>query len=292
MASSMTGFGRSEASNENAKIIVEIRSVNHRYLDLNIKINRALLVFENKVRQAIQNGIKRGKVDVSISYQPQAGAGEDILYNEALANMYVNRINKIANDFNLVNDLTATRLANMRDVLTVEESDIDEDVLWTLLSGSLNEAIDALKSARLSEGERLKADLNDKLSMLHSLVLEIERVSPMIIEEYKKRLAEKVEGLLEDSEKESSRIAMEVVLFADKICVDEELVRLKSHIDGFKNTLNAQGESGRKLDFIAQEMNREANTILSKTTDPGISDTGIEIKTLIEKIREQIQNIE
>lgn len=292
MSSSMTGFGRFESANANAKITVEIRSVNHRYLDLNLKLNHRLLVFESKIRSLIQENLKRGKVDVSISYHQISGIGEDILYNEALAKLYAARISKIATDFNLVNDITPTRLATMRDVLTVEEVDVDEDELWILVKEGVLQAIAKLVALRNEEGERLKSDLIGKLEELSRFVGIIEEKAPVIIEDYKSRLLEKVNGLLEDKEAEFSRVAMEVVIYADKICVDEELVRLNSHIKAFKDTLNTKGEQGRKLDFIAQEMNREGNTILSKTSDPEISNIGIEIKTLIEKIREQVQNIE
>lgn len=292
MPSSMTGFGRFEGANENAKITVEIRSVNHRYLDLNLKLNHRLLSFESKIRSLISEYLKRGKVDVSISYHQISGVGEDILYNESLAKLYVDRISKIATDFGLVNDITPTRLATFRDVLTVEEVDVDEDELWILVKEGVENALLKLVSLRNSEGERLKEDLLSKLDELSSYADFIEERAPKIIEEYKSRLLEKINGLLEDKDAEFSRVATEVVIYADKICVDEEIVRLNSHIKAFKDALNSKGEQGRKLDFIAQEMNRESNTILSKTTDPEVSGIGIEIKTLIEKIREQVQNIE
>lgn len=292
MANSMTGFGRFEAENEAGKVTVEIRTVNHRYLDLNLKINHRLLVFENSVRRTIKDRLSRGKVDVLISFEPTTGVGEDVVYNEALAMIYANRISKIANDFNLVNDLTATRLATLRDVLTIDETAVDENELGEIVDEALDHALSLLIEHRNDEGERLKADMINKLNSLADYVKRIEEKSPQIVEEYKAKLTEKVNGLLEDHEAEAGRIAMEVVLYADKICVDEEIVRLSSHIDAFKTALNSDGEVGRKLDFIAQEMNREANTILSKTSDPEISDIGIEIKTLIEKIREQVQNLE
>lgn len=292
MANSMTSFGRYESSDDSMKIAVELRSVNHRYLDLNLKINHRLYAFENKIRQIIGERVKRGKMDVSISFHSLNAIGTDLLYNEALASMYVDRISKIAKEFNLVNDITAFKLANMRDIITMDEAELDEDKVFSLINDVLNHALDAFIEQRKSEGERLKKDLLLKLDRLFELVKIIEEKSPQIIEAYKEKLSTKLKGLIEDKEVEAQRIATEVVIYSDKICIDEEIVRLFSHIKSFKETLNSDGEIGKKLDFITQEMNRESNTILSKTQDAYISDIGIEIKTLIEKIREQVQNIE
>lgn len=292
MAHSMTSFGRYEASDDNMKITVELRSVNHRYLDLNLKINHRLYAFENKIRQIIGERIKRGKMDVSITFHSLNTIGTDLLYNEALASMYVDRISKIAKEFNLVNDITAFKLANMRDILTMDEVQLDEDKVFSLIKEALNNALDLFLAQRKAEGDRLQEDLLMKLNSLYELVKIVEEKSPQIIEEYKAKLSTKIQGLIADKEIEAQRIATEVVIYSDKICIDEEIVRLFSHIESFKETLNSAGEIGKKLDFITQEMNRESNTILSKTQDANISNIGIEIKTLIEKIREQVQNIE
>lgn len=292
MPSSMTGFGRYEISDEYSKISVEIRSVNHRYLDLNLKLNHRLYPFEQKIRNQIGSVLCRGKVEVNIGYKSLCGVGEDIFYNEALAGMYLERINKISADFGLVNNLTAMQLAGQKDVLSLSETEVDEDKLFTLCTEALSEALNRIAKARAEEGERLSLDLEKKLNNLSDFVSVIEKKSPEIITAFRESLRKKVFELLGDGAIDEARISQEVVLYADKICVDEELVRIRSHIKAFEDALKESGEVGRKLDFITQEMNREANTILSKTIDAALSDTGIEIKTLIEKIREQIQNIE
>ncbi len=292
MAQSMTGFGRFETINEYAQIAVELRCVNHRYLDLNLKISHRLLSFENKIRKLISDSISRGKLDIVISYYPLSEAGVEILYNQSIANMYKERINKIANDLELVNDLSAVKLANMREVLSVQDVVLDEDVILQTVIKTLENALKCLIEQRTAEGERLQEDMLSKLSLLKNYVCRIQEKAPQIIAEYRQKLTDRISELSLDKEIEAQRLAAEVVLYADKVCVDEEIVRLLSHIESFADTLNSQGEIGRKLDFIAQEMNREANTILSKTQDKDISNIGIEIKTLIEKLREQVQNIE
>lgn len=291
MAMSMTGFGRSITSKDGTRVQVEMRSVNHRYLDLNLKLNHYLYSFENKIRRLIQERVSRGKLDVSISLFMEQGEGENLCFNESLASLYVDCISKISSEFSLQNDLSATRLANMRDVISLEEGEVDYDALWGVVEPTVKEAISALIDQRKAEGEHLKADLLEKLDEISSHVDFIEEKGPVIIEEYKKRITEEIKGLL-DTGAETQRIAAEVVLFADRVCIDEEIVRLKAHVNSFKDVLKSEGEVGRKLDFIAQEMNRESNTILSKTSDYEISKTGIELKTLIEKVREQIQNLE
>lgn len=292
MVKSMTGFGRHILINDTAKISVEIRSVNHRYLDLNLKMGHRLLPFESKIRAKLQNRIKRGKVDINISYYPLNSSGDDILYNHALASLYKESILKISEEFNIVNDLTATRLATMRDVLTLTEAQVDEDALWILLDEAIDMAVEDFLLHRKEEGERLSGDIFEKLDALEKLVKNIDDSIDSVMAAYKKKLYDRLTDLLGDTQIDESRLAAEFVIHADKLAIDEELVRLHSHIEAFRRELKKGGDIGRKLDFISQELNREANTILSKTIDPGLSDIGIEIKTLIEKIREQIQNIE
>ncbi|MCR5665812.1 MAG: YicC family protein [Eubacterium sp.] len=293
MIKSMTGFGRGELIDENRKITVEIKAVNHRYLDLNIKMPKKLNFFDNKIRGLLKNYIQRGKVDVYISYEEYLDQALLIKYNKEVAQHYMEKFNEMANQFGIVNDVNVAALSRYPDVLVTEEHPENEEQLWAHLEPVLLEATKMFVKSRETEGEQLRKDLVTKCDGMYEKVLLIEQRAPQIIEEYKAKLLEKVAELLENNTIDESRIAAEVTIYADKICVDEEIVRLKSHIKATSEALNNETESiGRKLDFIAQEMNREANTILSKSTDLSSSDTAIYLKTEIEKIREQIQNIE
>lgn len=292
MANSMTGFGRDEILENNRKFSVEIKAVNHRYLDLNIRIPKKLALFEAQVRSVLKEYMERGKVDVFIGYEDYSETDGALKYNEALAGEYLKHLREMSEKFALEFDVRVSTLARFPDVFMMEDAAVDEDALWAILEKPLRNAAANFVSARTKEGENLKADLLAKLTQMDAYVAAIEERSPQIIEEYKAALREKVKELLLDATLDESRIAAEVTLYADKICVDEETVRLKSHIGAMKQELEKKGAVGRKLDFIAQEMNREANTILSKSTDLAISDIGINLKTDIEKIREQVQNIE
>lgn len=288
----MTGFGRVEVMEENRKFTVEMKSVNHRYLDINIKMPKKLSFFESSIRNLLKEYIQRGKVDVFISYEDYSEDNFSLKYNKELAEEYLMHLREMAEQFGLENDIKVSDLSKYPEVLTMEEQSVDEKELWAILEKALRQASEQFVSSRITEGENLKRDLCEKLDMMLSYVDFIEERSPQILGEYRSRLEAKVNELLADTQIEESRIAAEVTIFADKICVDEETVRLRSHIKGTKDALNEGGSIGRKLDFIAQEMNREANTILSKANDLAISDTGINLKTDIEKVREQIQNIE
>lgn len=289
---SMTGFGRSEIVEEDRRLVVEIKAVNHRYCDMNIKLPKKLNHFETMIRTYLKDFIQRGKVDVYITYEDYTKAGVCVKYNREIAAEYVNHLNSMASEFGLEQDTKASVLARFPEVLTLEEQDTDDETLWAFIQRGVAEAAESFVNARIVEGENLKNDLVAKLEDMLELVLEIEKQSPQIIADYKTRLSEKVSELIANTQIDEQRIATEVTIFADKICVDEEIVRLKSHITGTKSILLEGGAVGRKLDFIAQEMNREANTILSKSTSLNISDIGINLKTEIEKVREQIQNIE
>ena len=292
MLKSMTGFGRCEQVTDQYKISVEMKAVNHRYLDLGIRMPKKFGRFENAVRSLLKEYVKRGKVDLFVSFEDYTDGEMRVRYNQKLAAEYVDCFQKMAEAFGLANNMTVSDLARLPEVLTMEQAPEDEEKLWEILSGALSEAAESLVSSRETEGEHLRQDLLEKLSYMEELVAFIEERSPAILKEYRARLEDKVKELLEGSAVDENRIAAEVVIYADKICVDEETVRLRSHIEATKKEL-LDGESvGRKLDFIAQEMNREANTILSKSSDPAISDQAIALKTEIEKIREQIQNIE
>ena len=292
MLKSMTGFGRCEQVTDQYKISVEIKAVNHRYLDLGIRMPKKFSRFENAVRTFLKEYVKRGKVDLFISFEDYTESEMCVRYNQRLAAEYVDCFKKMEEAFGIPNDMTVSALAKLPEVLTMDQVPEDEERLWEILSGALKGAAESLIHSREIEGEHLRRDLLEKLDYMEGLVDFIEERAPAILKEYRARLEDKVKELLDGSAIDEGRIAAEVVIYADKICVDEETVRLTSHIDSTRKEL-MQGESvGRKLDFIAQEMNREANTILSKSSDPAISDQAIALKTEIEKIREQIQNIE
>ncbi len=292
MIYSMTGFGRGEASDEVRKITVELKSVNHRYLDINIKMPRRLAFFETQARQVIKDRIRRGKVDVFVSYEDLSESDLTVRYNREIAAAYLEHLREMAKDFSLDDDIRVSSLSRYPEVFAMEEQPADEDELWSLLELALNEALDRFVEVRAREGEQLKADLTEKLDHMLKNVDRIEERAPGILSEYRTKLEEKVHELLGNTQIDESRIATEIVLFSDKMCTDEETVRLRSHIDSMRETLDAEEDVGRKLDFIAQEMNREANTILSKANDLETSERAIDLKTEIEKIREQVQNIE
>ena len=292
MIKSMTGFGRCEFTDEKRKFTVELKSVNHRYLDVNIKMPKKLNFFESSIRTLLKEYIERGKVDVYITYEDYTEDNYALKYNVSLAAQYLNYLNSMAEEFGLENDIRVSNLSRYPDVLVMEEQDVDEKELWDGLEHALRGACEQFVASRIKEGENLKGDLLDKLDDMISYVDFIEKRSPQSMEEYRRRLEDKIKEILGDRQMDDGRIATEVTIYADKICVDEETVRLRSHINTTKDTLLEGGSIGRKLDFIAQEMNREANTILSKANNIEISDTGINLKTSIEKVREQIQNIE
>ena len=292
MIKSMTGFGRCERLEHERKFTVELKSVNHRYLDVNIKMPKKFGFFESAIRTLLKEYIQRGKVDVFISYEDYTEENFALKYNADIAASYLKYLSQMAEEFHLENDIRVSALSRYPEVFSMEEQSADEKEIWKVLEKALRGACEQFVECRISEGERLLKDLDEKLNVMLTYVDFIEARSPVILLEYKERLKEKVQELLEDRQLDEGRIITEVTIFADKICVDEEMVRLRSHVESTRKTLMEGGSIGRKLDFIAQEMNREANTILSKTTDLEISDVGINLKTEIEKVREQIQNIE
>ncbi|MBE5952729.1 MAG: YicC family protein [Lachnospiraceae bacterium] len=289
----MTGFGRSEMANEERKIVVEIKAVNHRYCDMNVKLPKKFNYFETSIRTFLKDYIQRGKVDVFITYEDYTEGRVSLKYNRELAAEYIKNLNTMAEEFSLpTTDITPTIVGRFPDVFSLEEQSVDQDEIWEHLKGVIAEAATKFVESRIVEGENLKTDLISKLDEMLKIVAFIEEKSPEIITDYKARLMERVNELAANAQIDEQRIATEVTLFADKVCVDEEIVRLKSHIEGTKAILLEGGSVGRKLDFIAQEMNREANTILSKANSLIVADMGINLKTEIEKVREQIQNIE
>ncbi|MBO5387345.1 MAG: YicC family protein [Lachnospiraceae bacterium] len=293
MIKSMTGFGRSESVTEERKIVVEIKAVNHRYCDMNVKLPKKFNYFETSIRTFLKDYIQRGKVDVFITYEDYAEGRVSLKYNRELAAEYIKNLNSMAEEFSLpTTDITPTVVGRFPDVFSLEEQSVDQDEIWEHLKGVIADAATKFVESRIAEGENLKTDLVAKLDEMLKIVAFIEEKSPEIITDYKARLIERVNELAANAQIDEQRIATEVTLFADKVCVDEEIVRLKSHVESTKAILIEGGSVGRKLDFIAQEMNREANTILSKANSLIVSDMGINLKTEIEKVREQIQNIE
>lgn len=292
MIKSMTGFGRCETADKDRKMVVEIKAVNHRYCDINMKMPKKLGVFESSIRTLLKKYIQRGKVDVFITYEDYTEHTVCLKYNSELAAEYYDKLKEISASFGVENDVTASKLSKYPEVFSLEEQTVDEEALLKLIEQTVSGACEKFVETRIAEGEHLKCDLLSKLDGMTAMVDFIEERSPEIIKAYEARLRAKVCELLENSTVDENRILTEVTIFADKICVDEETVRLRSHIKSAAEALNEGGSVGRKLDFIAQEMNREANTILSKANDLEISNKAIDLKTEIEKVREQIQNIE
>ena len=277
MIKSMTGFGRCEVQKENRKFTVELKSVNHRYLDVNIRMPKKLNFFETSIRTLLKSYASRGKVDIFITYEDASQSQVSVRYHAGIAGEYLKYLQQMETEFGLENDIRVSSLARFPEVFTMEEQAEDEDELWNGLKEALEGAFRQFVETRTAEGENLKKDLLEKLSYLECQVGKVEERSPQIVAEYRAKLEAKVKELLEGSSVDEGRIAA---------------VRLKSHIQHMRSTLEEKEGIGRKLDFIAQEMNREANTILSKANDLEVSNLAIELKTEIEKIREQIQNIE
>lgn len=292
MIKSMTGFGRHEESNEEGKILVEMKSVNHRYCDINIRLPKKLFHFEAKIRDLIKREVIRGKVDVYVKFLDYTSNSIRVNYNENLAQEYMDVFERIKEKFHIENDMEVSSLAKFPEVVTLEEKTTIEDELWDIIEKSVIIATKELVDSKSREGENLQKDMLYKLEIISNYLAYIEEKAPQIVEDYYTNLREKVADLLDDTQIEESILATEVATFADKVCVDEEIVRLKSHILNMKDTIEEEDGIGRKLDFIAQEMNREANTILSKINDIEVTNVAINLKTEVEKLREQIQNIE
>ena len=272
MIKSMTGFGRCEIAEADRKFTVEMKGVNHRYLDVNIRMPKKLNFFESAIRNLLKQYVQRGKIDIFIGYEDMTESQMTLKYNQKLAEEYMASFKQMEEQFGLDNDVRVSTLARCPEVLTMEEQSVDEEELWSGLEKAMKGACEQFVQTKTTEGENLKKDIIGKLDGMLEVVARVEERSPQIVAEYREKL--------------------EVVIFSDKICTDEEVVRLKSHIKHMKETLEQTEGIGRKLDFIAQEMNREANTILSKANDLEVSNYAIDLKTEIEKVREQIQNIE
>lgn len=294
MLSSMTGFGSGEAQDKEKYCNVELKSVNHRYMDISIKMPRFLTYLEEDIRKLIKEHIKRGRVEVYINYKNLEGKDVQVTTDIGLIEEYIKALDLIHDTFKIKKKLDVTTVANFPEVLKLENVEEDGEEIWDVLKEALNIALENLLHMRETEGNKLKEDLDKRLGILMALMKKIEERSTLIVAEYKERLTNRIKELLDDNiEIDESRLAMEIALFADKSNITEEIIRFYSHIEQFKASINNGDDAvGRKLDFIIQELNREINTIGSKSNDLITSNTVVEVKSELEKIREQIQNIE
>lgn len=293
MVKSMTSYGRAQSEEgKNLSFSVEMKSVNHRYLDINIRMPKNLLSLEEKIRNIITKRLSRGKVDIFINSRNYSNNSGRAVVNLELAESYFECLQEIVKTLGVQDDISATQIARFGDVVTIEEKEENLDEIFNEIAPLVEESLDKMEEMRLREGNKLQEDILNKLSVIEKNVSEIEEIADLIPENYRKKLEERLEELLSGVNIDESRIAMEVAVLADKAAVDEEITRLKSHISQMRTTLELTEPVGRKLDFIIQEMNREANTIASKSSDIGMTNRVIEIKNILEKIREQIQNIE
>lgn len=292
---SMTGYGRGEFTAEDRKFTVEMRSVNHRYNDITVKMPRFLISLEDRIRKKAAESIFRGKTDIYISFETLSPEDMDVKLDEALATAYAEKLRQLQKVLRLMllEDSRILELtAKFPDVITVEKSQKEEAVLWDALLPALEEATSHFLAMREAEGENLKRDILQKREKISGLVAGVKERAPLVAEEYREKLNRRLEELLGDVKVEPQRIAQEVAIFADRGCIDEEITRLESHLAQLGDILREGGQVGRKLDFLVQEMNRESNTIASKANDVEIVQATIALKSEIEKIREQVQNLE
>ena len=292
MIRSMTGYGRQEDIAGGRGIIVEIKSVNHRYFELSSRITRGYGFLEERLKPYLQERISRGKVDVYVSIETLEDTDVQVLVNHSLAAGYVNALRELAEKYNLPDDVTASSLARYSDIFTIHKAPEDEDAVWEAVRPAAEKAVDSLLAMREAEGARMKQDVLSRAEKIIELVGKIEERSPQTVEEYRSKLQQRLEEMLAGAVTDEQRILTETAIFADKVAVAEETVRLRSHFDQLRTMLESEGPVGRKLDFLVQEMNREANTIGSKANDVDMARIVVDIKSEIEKIREQIQNIE
>ena len=292
MIKSMTGYGRAQGSFSGGEITVEVKSVNNRYLDCGVKLPRGYAYLEEGVKSLVQKSISRGKVDVYITINSAGADNVKISVNGPVAAGYIEAMRSLVRDYGIQDDISVSTISQFNDVLLVEKQEQDENEVKTAISSVVQNALDAFDAMRTREGEALKADLLQKADGIVTLVSSVEARSPITVAAYRERLTAKMREVLEERQIDEARIIQEAAIYADKVAVDEETVRLRSHVDQLKGMLNDGGVIGRKLDFLMQEMNREANTIGSKGNDVEQARNVVNIKSELEKIREQIQNIE
>ncbi len=292
MIRSMTGYGRAEICEDGRKITVEIKSVNHRYCEISTRMPKKMSFYDSAVRQLVKKYVNRGKIDVYVSLQDDSEGASIVKYNSAIAKEYYSYLKQMSEDLGIAEEISVASISRMPEVLTLEESESDQEKTWELLEKTVNEACVNFVETRTAEGRHLKEDIFSKLDGMLDMVSKIEKRSPEMMAAYRQKLTDRLNEVLSDTNLSEQLIAAELILYADKTCVDEETVRLRTHVENMKKTLDSGENVGRKLDFLAQEMNREANTTLSKANDIEVSEIAINLKTEIEKIREQIQNIE
>lgn len=292
MIKSMTGFGRCSLALENMDILVEMRSVNHRYLEMSVRLPHAYSYLEDKLKKQVQQRASRGKVDISLSIQLHGTDGIEVDVNADLAESYITAMRGANEKLQLEDDVTLTTLLRFSDVFSVRKVQLEEEAVWAAVAPAVNEAADKFLAMRITEGEKLRADLISRLASLENMLCKVEENAPETAKRYYDKLYAKVAELLADRDIDESRIVTEAAIFADRVAVDEETVRLRSHIEQFRTLLESEEPVGRKLDFLVQEMNREVNTTGSKAQDISITRLVVDMKSEIEKIREQIQNIE
>ena len=292
MIKSMTGYGRAQGSFSGGDITVEVKSVNNRYLDCGVKLPRGYAYLEEGIKSQVQKSISRGKVDVFITINAAGADNVKISVNEPVAKGYIDAMHRLVQEYGIQDDISASAISRFSDVFLVEKQEQDENEVKSAISGVVAQALNAFDAMRTREGEALKTDLLQKAEGILTLVSKVEERSPITVKAYRERLTSKMQEVLEDRQIDEARIIQEAAIYADKVAVDEETVRLRSHVDQLQNMLSEGGVIGRKLDFLMQEMNREANTIGSKGNDVEQARNVVNIKSELEKIREQIQNIE
>ena len=291
MIKSMTGYGRANVSKNEREYQIEIKSVNHRYLDVSIKMPRQLSYLEETIKKEISSKVKRGKIDVFVTFENNSAEGKEIKINTELAKAYIDELKKLAEKENILADIQVTDISKYPDVLNIQNSQDDETIKEEVIE-TIKNATESLVQMREVEGTKISEDLTERLDKIQLKINEISKLSTGLIEEYVVKLEERIKEILKNQEVDKSRLAQEVVIYADKCSIEEEVTRLNSHISQFKTLLNSNEAIGKKLDFIVQEMNRETNTIGSKANKLEITNGVIDIKTEIENIREQVQNIE
>ena len=292
MIKSMTGYGSAKGTVEGLEITVELKSVNNRYLDTSVRLPRSFLFAEEAIKAAVQSHISRGKVDVFVSVDTSAAGDMTVKVNEPLLKGYIEAIRHISQEYSLENDMTAMSVSRFPDVLTVEKKDLDAEAISAGISAIADEALRDFDAMRQREGAKLRDDVLSRLETIDRLVSTVEREAPKTVAEYRKRLEQKMQEVLGSTGIDENRILAEAAIFADHIAVDEETVRLRSHMSQLTTMINGSSPTGRKIDFLIQEFNREANTIGSKCQNSEIAHVVVDLKSEIEKIREQIQNIE
>ena len=289
---SMTGFGKSKIERNGREYGIEIKSVNHRYCDISVKLPRSISFYENEIKKFISTKVARGKIDVFVDFSDYTAEENSVIINKDLAKIYIKQLKELAEEEGLDANLRVIDISKMPDVLQLKSDNTENDEILKDLLDCLNEAVNNFVSMRASEGEKIKVDLLRRLSNIRTLVQEISQNTTGLMEEYVVKLRERIKEILKTDSVDEQRLAQETVIFADKSSIEEELTRLDSHIHQFDDIINSQGSIGKKLDFLVQEMNREANTIGSKSVKLEITNLVINIKTELEDIREQIQNIE